>query len=353
MKNYILGVDGGGTKSHLVIFDRNGICAGATAYGALNHEVMEGSYAELEERLLEVIPRALKDAGVSADDIAFAVLGIAGVDTRAQTEIVSAIVQKTGIEDFIVCNDAMLGVPAGSPDCTGICAIGGTGFKIAAIDYSGAAVDTCGFGGYTDDRGGGSWFGLRACAEVYNEIYRLGRPTLMRDMVFSLLGITEKEDYVETVVEKTYGDGTLYNNLELNCIAFRAAALGDAVALDILSESARQYAGAIARLAMDMDFPADKVLNVILAGSVFIKQEVKILPEMIEKLVAEVFEEHLALMYQGCQGNCQGDGGLSTRWVNYAYLQAPPVLGAVIWAAKKAGFAFEPGLVEEGLKKYL
>jgi len=341
MKKYILGVDGGGTKSHLVVFDRDGKCAGATAYGALNHEVMEGSYDELEERLLEVIPCTLKDAGVTTDDVAFAVLGIAGVDTKAQEKLISKMVEKTGLKDFIVCNDAMLGVPAGSPDCTGICAISGTGFKIAAIDYSGVAVDTCGFGTYTDDKGGGGWFGLRACAEVYNEIYRMGRPTLMRDMVFSLLGITEKEDYVEMVVEKTYGDSTLYNNLELNCIVFKAAALGDAVAIDVIRESAKQYAGAISRLALDMDFPADKVLNVVLAGSVFIKQEVKILPEMIEKLVAD----------------CQGDGGLTTRKIIYTYLQAPPVAGAVIWAAQQAskkgfaGFQFEPGLVEKELKK--
>ena len=327
MNNYVLGVDGGGTKSHLVVFDQNGKCVAATAYGALNHEVMEGSYKELEERLLEVIPRTFSDAGITAENIAFAVLGIAGVDSRAQEKIVSGIIAKTGIKSYIVCNDAMLGVPAGSPDCTGICAISGTGFKIAAIDYSGASTDTCGFGAYTDDKGGGNWFGLRTCAEVYNSLYRLGPPTILKDMLFSLLGITNKEDYVETVIEKTYGDGSLYNSLELNCIAFEAAAKGDEVALSILNESAKQYAGAIAYLAKDMDFPADKILNIVLAGSVFIKQKVKILPEMIEKLVADA---------------------LGNRKVEYTYLQAPPVHGAVIWAAQQAtksgfaGFKFDP-----------
>jgi len=336
MSNYVLGVDGGGTKSHLVVFDRSGQCIGATRYGPLNHEVMDGSYEELEQRLMEVIPRTFREAGVALEDVTHSVFGLAGVDSKSQAGLITDIVSKTGLRNVTVCNDAMLGVPAGSPDCTGICAISGTGFKIAAIDFSGRAVDTCGFGSYTDDRGGGGWFGLRACGSVYNEIYRLGRPTLMRDMVFSLLGISDKEDYVETVVERTYGDSSLYNNFELNCIVFKAAALGDEVALDVIRESAGQYAGAIARLAMDMDFPADKVLNVILAGSVFVKQEVKILPETIEKLVAEALEQ-------------RGEG----RKVEYVYLQAPPVAGAVIWAAQKAGFVFEPELVKAALRQVL
>jgi len=344
MSNYLLGVDGGGTKSHLVVFDRDGKCVCATAYGALNHEVMEGSYTELEERLLEVIPRTFNNAGIKAEDVAEAVFGVAGVDTTAQMKIVSDIIQKTGLQHFTVCNDAVLGVPAGSPHCAGICAISGTGFKVAAIDYSGVALDTCGLGAYTDDKGGGSWFGLRACGMVYNSLYRLSRPTIMQDMVFSLFGISRKEEYLDAVTESLYGETNQYDSVALNSIAFKAAAEGDAVALDILAESASQYAGAIVRLVLDMDFPEDKVLNITFAGSVFIKQEVKILPEMIEKLVAD------ELKARGVLGNRNEP---EVRRINYTYLQAPPVAGAVIWAAKKAGFTIEPGLVEKELKKYL
>ncbi|MCL2627975.1 MAG: hypothetical protein FWD44_04660 [Oscillospiraceae bacterium] len=330
MANYILGVDAGGTKSHLVIFDRNGQCASATTYGPLNHEVMEGSYAELEERLLEVIPRTLQDAGITADDVAYAVFGVAGVDTKAQMKLVSDMVTKTGLKHFTVCNDAVLGVPAGSPDCVGICAISGTGFKVAAIDYSGVSLDICGLGSYTDDRGGGSWFGLRACGEVYNYLYRLGQKTVMKDMLFELLGISDKGEYLDVITENLYGGANLYNSVDLNSIAFRAAAQGDEVALGILRESATQYAGAIARLATDMDFPADKVLNVTLAGSVFVKQQVKIVPEMIKELVAKA---------------------LGGREVTYTMLEAPPVAGAVLWAAQKAGFEFDAAAVEKGLRK--
>ena len=315
MSKLVLGVDGGATKSHLVLFDIDGKCAGATAYGPLNHEAMEGSYDELEERLGELLPRVLREAGATFDDLAYAVFGLAGVDTDAQELRISEMVRKIGIKHFIMCNDAFLGVAAGCPDCVGICAINGTGFKLAAIDHSGAAVQTCGIGMFTDDRGGGSWYGHRAIGEVYSELYRLGRPTIMRDMFFEILDITRREDFLEELSDR-YHKGTLHG-VTVNSVPFNAAALGDAVALDLLDESADKYAGAIARLAMDMVFPANLPLYVTLAGSVFMKQKVKILHEMIERRVSDA---------------------LGGRAVEYLILDAPPVAGAVMWAAQKAGF---------------
>ncbi|MCL2078888.1 MAG: hypothetical protein FWH17_03490 [Oscillospiraceae bacterium] len=329
MKRFILGVDGGGTKSHLAVFDEHGTLAGAAVYGSLNHEGMDGSFAELEEKLFELLPRVLGDAGISAKDIAFAVLGLAGVDTPPQAQIISKMIDAQGIRDYIVCNDAILGVPAGCPGGSGICAINGTGFKLAAIDRGGTVFDTCGLGAYTDDRGGGTWYGERVCGEVYNEIYKLGRPTIMRDMLFKLLGISRREDYSQAISRIYYAESELYNSPALNGMVFEAAALGDDAALDILSESAAQYAGAISRLAMDMDFSPDLPLYVTLAGSVFVKQPVKILHEMIERQVAKA---------------------LFGRQVRYICLDAPPVAGAVLWAAEKAGFSFDESAVKSAIK---
>jgi len=323
----VLGVDGGATKSHLAIFNENGNCVGSAVYGPLNHEVMKGSYTELEERLGELLPRVLKDAGLEINDITFAVFGLAGVDTNAQQIKISEMISKIGFLNQITCNDALLGVAAGCPDCVGICAINGTGFKLAAIDNSGKAVETCGIGTFTDDLGGGHWYGGRAIGTVYNELYKLGRPTIMKDMIYELVGITRREDYLEILTEKYY-NGKI-DTIALNSIVFNAAAGGDAVALGILEESAEQYAGAIARLIMDLDYPTDKTVHVTLAGSVFVKQKVKLLRDFIKMRV---------------------DDALKGRSVEYTALDAPPVAGAVIWAAQKAGFEIEMESIKAGLE---
>jgi len=326
MNKLILGVDGGATKSHLAIFDENANCVSSAAYGPLNHEVMEGSYSELTERLNELLPRVVKAAGATIKDIQFAVFGLAGVDTDAQQKQISAIINKIGFTNQITCNDAFLGVAAGCPHCVGICAINGTGFKLAAIDNSGKAVQTCGLGPFTDDLGGGNWYGHRAISSVYNELYKLGRPTIMKEMLFDMLGVTRRGEYLEKLTEKYY-EKELYT-IALNSVVFNAAAQGDAVATGILEESAGQYAGAIARLVMDLDFPADKEVHVTLAGSVFVKQKVKLLQEFIEKRV---------------------DDALGGRSVEYTRLDAPPVAGAVMWAAQKAGFDLELDSVKAGI----
>ena len=326
MSKLILGADGGATKSHVSIFDDKGNNVGSTVYGPLNHEVMAGSYDELEERLGELLPRAVKSAGATIDDIEYAVFGLAGVDTDAQQVQISGMIDKIGFKNQITCNDAFLGVPAGCPDCVGVCAINGTGFKLAAIDHSGTAVQTCGLGAFTDDFGGGYWYGFRAIGSVYNELFKLGRPTVMKDMLFDLIGVSRKEDYMEVFTEKFYGKKL--DTIALNSTVFNAAALGDAVATGILEESAEQYAGAIARLVMDLDFPVDKTVHVTFAGSVFVKQKVKILQDFIKKRV---------------------DDALKGRSVEYNLLDAPPVAGAVMWAAQKAGFNIKMESVKAGL----
>ena len=331
MSKFVLGADGGATKSHLAIFDDKGKCVGSTSYGPLNHEVMKGSYDELKERLGELLPLVLKAAGAGIDDIAFAVFGMAGVDTDAQQERISKMVRKNGFKNAITCNDAFLGVPAGCPDCVGICAINGTGFKLAAVDHSGNAVQTCGLGSFTDDLGGGRWYGFRAVSSVYNELFKLGQPTIMKDVLFDMLGISRKEDYMEVFTERFYG-GKI-DSIALNSVTFDAAVLGDAVAIRILEESAVEYSGAIARLIMDMDFPVEKTVHVTLAGSVFVKQKVTLLQDFIKMRVDEALNERFHTGYT----------------VEYTRLDAPPVAGAVMWAAQKAGFHIEMESVKAGL----
>ncbi|MCL2248280.1 MAG: hypothetical protein FWC13_03340 [Oscillospiraceae bacterium] len=328
MGKLILGVDGGSTKSHLVLFDESSNCTQTAAIGALNHEVLEGSFDEFRQIICEEIAKILKAADAHSDNVAYAVLGLSGADTISQHERLTDIVKETGIRNFLVCNDALLGVSSTCPDSVGICAINGSGFKIAAVDKSGESIHTCGVGALTDDCGGGTWYGQRAISMVYNEIYKLGKPTIMKKLLFNLTGVKHREEFLDIVADR-YVEGKI-DLVALNSIPFEAAASGDEVAIGVLSDSAEQYAGAIARVAMDMDFPKEDTLHVALAGSVFVKQKVKILQELIEKRVADALGE---------------------RPVKYIIAEAPPVAGAVIRAMQKSGIKPDTTKIKAELKK--
>jgi len=322
----ILGIDGGGTKSHLALFTPDGACAGTAVTGPLNHECMPGSYSEFESVLPAFILGALYSAGAGVGDVEYAVLGLAGVDTSAQHDRASNLLRDTGVKRFTLCNDAFLGVPAGCPGGAGICAINGTGSTIAAIDHSGVAVQVAGVGEITGDLGGSGWYVMQMISSVYSEMYKFGKPTAMREGLFALTGITRKEEYVDFFSGKL-ADGAL-DITAAACVLFDAAEAGDEVALEILDRSAEHYAGSISYLAANLDFPADKKLYVTLAGSVFTRQRVKVLPEMIGKKV------------------CTATGG---RPFEFLFLDAPPVAGAVLWASKKAGFDIPMESIRKGM----
>lgn len=318
MKNLIFGIDGGGTKSHLAVFDQTGQCLAFSKHGPLNHEVMEGSYTQLESELSTLINETLSRIDATVEDISFAVMGIAGVDTEKQQQTVSAIFNRIGVANYILLNDAYLGVPAGCPGGVGICAINGTGSSMAAIDHSGTTMQVGGIGSLTNDCGGGSWFGNRLLGLVYSDLFKCGTKTIMTQYLLDELEIKHKSEYIEKVTA-ALDNGTL-ELAYLNRHIFKAAGEGDEAALRILNESADHYVGGIAYLAANLNFPPDKTLHITLAGSNFVREEVRILPDLITAKVKEKLKSHP---------------------ISFNTLKTVPVAGAVYLAAQKAGFSID------------
>lgn len=55
MKNYILGVDGGATKTHYALYDMDNKALEIIQGCASNHEVMDDGFVELEQVLKNAI----------------------------------------------------------------------------------------------------------------------------------------------------------------------------------------------------------------------------------------------------------------------------------------------------------
>ncbi|MDR2889398.1 MAG: hypothetical protein LBV33_06105 [Lachnospiraceae bacterium] len=328
MDKLIMGIDGGGTKSHLCLFDMQGNCRGIYFHGPLNHESLEGSFAQLETELSEFILGSVAQSGADISDVVYGVFGIAGVDTTRQHQIISDILRRIGLTKFTLCNDAYLGVAAGCPDGIGICAINGTGSVLAAIDHSNRMAQVGGIGEVSNDCGGGGWFGVQLLGAVYGELFKDEPPTVMTDMIFELLGITNGSEYTETVIAKL--DDESISVGDLNRLVFVAAGAGDNMALDILRRSAAHYTGGIVHLANTLDFSVGSTVHVTFAGSVFIKESIKLLPQMIEAQVRE---------------------RLSDRTVDFFSLDAAPVAGAVYWAGHITGANIPMDKIKKALAK--
>jgi N-acetylglucosamine kinase-like BadF-type ATPase len=309
---YVIGVDIGGTKSHLALFNTEGNLVDFDRWGCLNHEGLPGSFTQFEDEFRQLVTQVISRNKITMKEIACSVLGVGGVDTIKQHKTVSKILKKLGFERFTLVNDAFLGIPAGSETGTGICAINGTGCTLAGINKEGRMLQIGGVGTISADMGGGGNLGGFLVSGVYRELFRKGEATLMTPLLFEKLGITSKYDFVEKIYEKA-DDGS-FDYHTCGRMVFEAVKQNDPVAAGILRDIAVNYAGGISCMIEELRFPPDEELCVVLAGSVFVKGEH---PLLVDSLKGQV------------------SGGNPGRRVRYNVLDVPNVAGAVIWALNK------------------
>ncbi|MCL2067654.1 MAG: hypothetical protein FWG99_09345 [Treponema sp.] len=312
MNQYVIGIDTGATKSHLALFDKNGTLIDLCSWGPLNYEVLPGLFAQFEEEIGQFVSNALSKNKIKMEQISYSVFGIAGVDTRKQHNIISEILKRTGFKRFTLVNDAFLGIPAGSPDGTGICANNGTGCTLVGINKDGREFQIGGAGYVTADYGGGGMMGEAVVSAVYSELFRRGEPTCMTSLLFNRLDITNKYDFVEKIHEKT-ADGS-FNPGACAKMLFEAVREKDGVASEIFRKIAESYAGGISCMIDELKFAPNEDLFIVLMGSIFVKGEHSLLIDTLKEIVQK---ENPAYSFE------------------YRLLDVPAVAGAVIWALRK------------------
>lgn len=325
---YVLGVDGGGTKTHAVLFDGDGNLVDMVEWGPTNHESLREGFVELEREMKKLLDHLLSRNSIEVGDIASSALGMAGVDTRRQHKIISDIIRRLGIENFVLSNDAYLGVKAGCPSGVGICVINGTGCTVAGIDGEGKMVQIGGQGSLTGDAGGGGQIGMEAISRVYDHLFRLEPYTILKDMIFEQLGIESKYDYMEEV-PVALENGTL--KLSELCIkVFDAANLGDKTAISILESVGRELGRSVNGAINELNFKDIPVIDIVLAGSVNVKGSN---PSLVNAIKDQVESKN------------------PDKEFNFIILKQPPVAGAAIWAFEKLGYKNMFNKVTEQLMK--
>lgn len=309
MSRILLGVDGGNTKAAFSLFDTEGHCLAYLKRETCSHEALPGGYPEAERALADGIERVCRAAGIAPEEIASAVLGLAGADTRAQHRELGAIADRLLPGRALVCNDALLGVKAAAPGGTGVCCINGTGCSIAGINAQGRQFQIGGIGYVSSDFGGGNFCAKEVLRQVYNARYRRGEPTALTEGVLKILGGGEQEDLLEffhpnRLSIKKY-------EYELDRLLFRCAEQGDPAARRILRNVACTLARSTAGCICELGFQTQ--VTVVMAGSMWVKGTWPAFPEAFRRTVSR---------HVPCQ--CR-----------FLILQAPPVMGAVCWAYER------------------
>jgi N-acetylglucosamine kinase-like BadF-type ATPase len=306
----VLGVDGGGSKTHLAIGDESGTVLGAATGGPSNWETV--GLRGAADTIGDAIEKALAASDMRRDQIEAAVFGLAGVDWPSDVERLQSALQGLRLScPSTILNDSFIALRAGARAPWGVVMIAGTGTVVAGRNRAGETFRTLGLGRLLGDDGSASDVAeqvIRAVARAYT-----GRApaTSLSD---GLMKLTDAES-VEQMLEE-YSRG---GEPELNAapLALEHAARGDAVAIGIVEWAAAELGGAAAAVARRLGMD-NEPYELVMSGGLFRGGG-----ELLETLIARAVPT-----------------ALLTR------LEAPPVTGAVLIALEQMGGRPSPDVHE-------
>lgn len=303
---YILGIDGGNTKTDYLLYDVEGNFIDGKRSGTCSHEGLKDGFDGAYRVMNEEITKLLQRNNLTVEDIEASAMGLAGIDCKYQKEKIEEVVRKIGIKKFQAVNDGFLGIKAASPNGTGACSINGTGTVSVCINEKNEWTQVGGIGYVAGDEGGGSYLARTTIRSVFDSVFRFGKETSLKEDVYNMYNIKEDDEFASAIITKKVDSTFLIKSL------FKRANEKDEVSMNILKtvgeNMAHSTAGAIVRTTLP------NPTYVILAGSVWANATNKI---MIVSFINKVNE-------------------LTKRNCEYIILKEPPVLGAIYWAMELA-----------------
>ncbi len=312
MKQYIIGVDGGGTKTDCVLLDTAGVLVDMLRWGCTSHEFLPGGYEACAREIGAMLSAVFSRNNIAPKSVIRGVFGMAGVDTAWQQKKLSAIVEAQGLANCIVCNDGYLGIKAGTSRGVGLNVINGTGCSFAGINASGERMQIGGQGVIMDDVAGGFIIGRAIIRLVHNELFLYGKKTLLTPMLMEKTGVADRNMLIDELVRRV-GEGSLEIK-HLSYMLFEAAAKKDEVARETLAQMGRQMALYCKSIIRSLRLDEEKMIELVLIGSNFVKAE--------DDTHIRVMQEELRRVYPG---------------VCLIPLGVKPVCGAALWAFEEEG----------------
>jgi N-acetylglucosamine kinase-like BadF-type ATPase len=305
-----LGVDGGGTKTALVLVDADGnIRATHAAPGAY---YFASGLEATGKVLAEAVAALLASAGLGAAAIEFAFFGLPGYgeDSTVADALERLPAAALAGAPYRCGNDMVCGW-AGSLGCRdGISVVAGTG-SICYGERGGTSARCGGWGELFSDEGSAYWIACRGL-NLFSRMSDGRAPrTLFHELLRARLELAADLDLCGHVYTRLASDRARI--AQLARVVQEAALAGDAPAMSVYAEAAAELAGLVEATRRQLGFGAAETVLVSYSGGVF---------DHAGALLLRPFAAALRAHHPHYQ--------LETPAL-------PPVLGAALYAARCAG----------------
>jgi N-acetylglucosamine kinase-like BadF-type ATPase len=259
---YIIGIDGGGTKTDCIIADLAGNilfqCSGNPS------NILIQGMEKVSETVFGLIEKCKNHLNISYPEIEIIILGTSGAGRKSDSIRLEksfaeyCAKQSVELSNFKVESDAAIALEGAFSSKPGSILIAGTGSILFCKDDTGMVHRVGGFGKLLGDEGGGYSIGKKGLSIISKEFDGRNEISTILKLGAKKFGINSPEKLIEEIY---------INKFEISAFApvvIEAAEKGDSNALKILEEEAEELVLHILAMIKKAGKPA---LNVALIGS--------------------------------------------------------------------------------------
>jgi N-acetylglucosamine kinase-like BadF-type ATPase len=261
--NWVIGIDGGGSKTIGCAVDGNGKLLATIEKGPSNHHLigLERFRILMQELLTEFEERY----GLKEEELEFVSMGLAGVDRPIDKILISKVLDDVGLEGkYMVSNDAEIALAAGVGKLEGIVLISGTGSIAYGVNKEGQSFRAGGWGHLVSDEGSGYYIAKEALARGIKAHEQLEQPSVLLENVLAYLKLRDLDELIGFIYEPKRTKGEI---AALTTVVCDAAQQGDQVAINILEDAGDQL-GCLVESVLKRGFQPQDEVKVTLNGSI-------------------------------------------------------------------------------------
>jgi N-acetylglucosamine kinase-like BadF-type ATPase len=228
---YILGIDGGNSKTHALITDERGVPSGFGEAGASDYQ--EVGIEQAQWAWSKAIHQALDQAGIQSEEITDASFCLAGADLPEDYVLLQSRVEQLLPQAKVkVKNDTIAALRAGLYESSyGVTVVVGAGFNAAGRGHRGQEIVMPGLGYLSGDYGGGRWLGRQVIRAVTRAWDGRGPKTTLSRLVLDQMGVRDEHELIRLLRCAADVQDRI---LDLVPLVFEAAYQGDAIARSFL-----------------------------------------------------------------------------------------------------------------------
>lgn len=264
-----LGVDGGGTKTQVLLANEKGKILSSSVVGPTYIRTL--SPEEIGQTLEEGVAKALEaykaesGAPVVVEKSCF---GIAGLDHPSDYAMVAKVLRTFKRVELdaspLIVNDVVCALRRGTDKGFGISVVAGTGSHCFGRNKKGEEAHAGGLGHILSDEGGSYFVGLNVLKSAARSSDGRDTPTLLESMIYEYFGVVGIRDVLLKIHEKKFGKREV---AALAVVCEKAAEKGDLKAIEILENAAEELLLMVKTVALKLEMSSISFDLVCVGGS--------------------------------------------------------------------------------------